>query len=431
MNIVMFTPALKTSAIGRMAVLVVRALVELGHQVVVVRAERESLLAQDAHAFGVELVPWTDHDRVNQLAAQAEMLVYQIGDNFDFHQGCLEWLPRAPGIVCLHDFFLGLLFWVWAQSHAAQADASLRAWYGNAAADSYFRHPNSDAFIAATCETAPMTEWIGAMALGVITHSNGGVERLRNACPGPVYVVPMPYDAPALATHREQRDPPSFRVLTVGHVNPNKRVASVISAIGNSPELRDHAIYRLAGSIHHASVPGLSSLARNHQVKLVISDQLDDAALATAIDQADVIACLRWPSLESASASAIEALLYGKPLIVTDVSFYSELPDDCVIKIDPADEVPGVQRALEMLYRDDAQRVALGRRGQQWARATFRADRYALRLVAMAGAASRSRPALDAIDGFAQILWRWGGSGNLLCDEHTREPLRLFEGSGA
>ena len=32
MNVVMFTPALKISAIGRMATLVIRSLVELGHQ---------------------------------------------------------------------------------------------------------------------------------------------------------------------------------------------------------------------------------------------------------------------------------------------------------------------------------------------------------------------------------------------------------------
>lgn len=232
----------------------------------------------------------------------------------------------------------------------AQADASLRAWYGNAAAASYFCHPNSDAFIAGTCDTAPMTEWIGAMALGVIMHSNWAVERLQNACPGAMYVVPLPYDAPALPRTRGTLDPLNFRVLTVGHVNPNKRVPSVIAAIGNSPELCAHAVYRLVvGSIHCATVLGLSSQARNCQVKLVISDRLDDAALATAIDQADVIACLRWPSLEAASASAIEAMLYGKPVIVTDVNFYSEIPEDCVIKIDPADEVPALQRALEML----------------------------------------------------------------------------------
>jgi glycosyltransferase involved in cell wall biosynthesis len=241
----------------------------------------------------------------------------------------------------------------------------------------------------------------------------------------------MPYDAPALPSTRGTLDPLNFRVLTVGHVNPNKRARSVIAAIGNSPELRDHAVYRLVGSIECTTVLGLSSHARNHQVKLVISDSLDDAALASAIDQADVIACLRWPSLEAASASAIEAMLYGKPVIVTDVNFFSEIPDDCVIKIDPADEVPALQSALDMLYRDHAQRAALGRRGQEWARATFRADRYAQRLVDMAGSASRSKPALDAINGFAQTLYRWGGSGELLCDEHTRDPLRLFAASGA
>ncbi|WP_168709998.1 glycosyltransferase family 4 protein [Massilia sp. Mn16-1_5] len=426
MKVVMFTPGLQASAIGRMATLVVHALRAAGHEVTIVRSEQETLMRQAPHDFGGEVLAWTDQARVGAVIGSADSVIYQVGDNYEFHVGCLEWLERAPGIVCLHDFFLGHLFWAWAQRHPARAEAVLKAWYGDTVATGYFGHPDSGAFIAATADTAPMTEWIGAMALGVVTHSNWGAQRLCRSCPGPVQVMPLPYNAPAGGAQVSTADQRNFRVLTVGHVNPNKRVASVIRAIGNSTELRDHAVYRLVGHVQTETVVSLSSLARNHQVNLVISDELDNAALITAIDQADVVTCLRWPSLEAASASAIEAMLYGKPVIVTDVHFYSELPDDCVLKIDPDDEVASLQRALEQLYHSPELRRQLGARAREWANATFRADRYADCLIVMAQDTSRVRPALAAVEQFTQTLSRWGATSSLLEEPHTRDALRLF-----
>lgn len=426
MNIVMFTPVLRASAIGRMATLVVHALHAQGHNVTVVRAERESLLSEPAHDFGTVPINWIDNAALGPALARADLVVYQIGDNYDFHRGCMEWLERAPGIVCLHDYFLGHLFWAWAQQYPVRAQTALCGWYGEKIAAGYFAHPNSDAFIAATCESAPMTEWLAAMALGVISHSNWGAPRLRRACPGPVYVVPLPYNAPGALAATEKTDERNFRVLTVGHVNPNKRVASVIKAIGNSAALREHSVYRLVGHIQTDTVMSLSGLARNYQVNLVISDALDSAALVNAFEQADVITCLRWPSLEAASASAIEAMLYGKPVIVTNVHFYSEIPDDCVMKIDPDDEINSLQAALETLHNDPALRRELGARARNWAEATFRADYYAQQIVAMGARTNAIRPMMAALDWCYATLAGWGATSDMLAGPHTRDPLRLF-----
>lgn len=427
MNIVMFTPAVQASAIGRMACLVVQALLARGHAVTVVRAESEELLADPAHGFLTEMVPWPNSARVRQLVEQADLLCYQIGDNYQFHRGCLEWLAQAPGIVCLHDYFVAHLFCGWAQHRVEEASGILRAWYGNEAAASFFSHPDSASFIAATHETAPLTEWVCAMATGVVTHSSWGIERVLRACPGPVHVAALPYNAPeTLPARPAGTEDGAFHVLTVGHVNPNKRVASVIRAIGASEVLRPATVYRVVGAISSANVVSLSTLARNSQVNLVISDQVETPILNSALAEADVITCLRYPSLEAASASAIEAMLCGKPVIVTDTNFYSEIPDDCVIKIDPNDEIASLQRALERLQGDGALRAELGRRGQEWARATFRADHYAVSLEQIATAASRAKPISDAIDVFARTLRAWGGNPALLAADHTSRPLHLF-----
>ena len=60
MKLVIFTPAVKTSAIGRMSSLVTHTLVAEGHKVTVVRTENESCLDKPTHNFGTELIVWND-----------------------------------------------------------------------------------------------------------------------------------------------------------------------------------------------------------------------------------------------------------------------------------------------------------------------------------------------------------------------------------
>jgi glycosyltransferase involved in cell wall biosynthesis len=405
MNLLVFTPGAKTSAIGRMTSLVTRELVSAGHGVTVVRSETETLLATPSHDFDAPVLDWTDHARVLGNARAADGIVYAIGDSYGFHRGALEWLPKLPGLICLHDFFLGDLFHGWAQADLSAANAILRTWYGEESALRFFSHRTVEDFIEGTRQASPMTEWVCAMASGVITHSNWGVERVLSSCAGPVRVVPLAYDAASLPSTTSDvavNEGDRFRVLTVGHINPNKRVAGVIRAIGNSASLCERTTYRLAGSIRPETAQQLTALAKQCHVDLVISGQVDELTLARAFEEADVVSCLRWPSLEAASASAIEAMLYAKPTIVTDTGFYSEIPDACVVKIDAGRELDDLQAALEHLAVNRDARRALGIEARRWAEATFSAPNYAEAIVQMVVVENRCKPLLAAVDYFAE-----------------------------
>jgi glycosyltransferase involved in cell wall biosynthesis len=415
MKIVLFTPGLTTSAIGRMAALVVMQLSERGHSLVVVRTEAPRLLSRPAHHFGVPLSHWTDDAHISDAIKAADLIVHQIGNNYDFHMGSLEWLPRAPAVVCLHDFYLAHLFHGWASTHMGQAKRLLARWNGVDSAEAFFLYANSARFIELTRDTMPMTEWVADMAAGVITHSSWGIARVANACAGPVWTIPLAYDIPACSEKvgTLALDPApahTIKLLTVGHINPNKRIESVIEAIAGSPFLREKVCYRLVGSIEPLTIEHLESMASSLGVRLLISGEVDEFHLAEAFGEADIVSCLRWPSLESASASAIEALLHGKPMLVTATGFYNEIPDTCAIKIDQADEIEAVRRALELFCMDMDAARSMGAAAQAWAANIFTPLAYACKLEEIAMILPRASVTNAIGRYFGNMLGAWGGA---------------------
>jgi glycosyltransferase involved in cell wall biosynthesis len=379
MKLLFFTPTVSNSAIGRMAKIVVRDLVNNGHEVTVVRSESIELMPLETHIFPCPVIAWNERKTITKTAKEADGVVYQIGDNFQLHMGCIEWLHQLPGVICLHDYFLGNLFWGWSQNRSREdINAVLKRLYGNNI-NGYFDYTTAEAFIEGTHRTMPMTEWVASMGQAVIVHSGWDIGRVISACSGPARVVPLAYDKPLHDASTANGEPSGddFVVLTIGHINSNKRAESVIKAIGGSHSLRERTLYRLVGQIEQEKADNLTSLARSLGVRLQISGKVDDQTLACAISQADIVCCLRWPSLEAASASTIEAMLYAKPVIVTNTGFYSELPDDCVVKISPEHELDELKAALETLGNDPKSRQMQGQRAEEYASATFSAQQYA------------------------------------------------------
>ncbi len=74
----------------------------------------------------------------------------------------------------------------------------------------------------------------------------------------------------------------------------------------------------------------------------------------------------------------VRALSLGKPLVVSDVGWFSELPDEVAVKV-PVDEheTEALVRALERLGGDAAYRDQMGKAAADWARREHDLDRTA------------------------------------------------------
>ena len=98
---------------------------------------------------------------------------------------------------------------------------------------------------------------------------------------------------------------------------------------------------------------------------------------------ADVHVNLRSPTMGETSGTAIRALSLGKPLIVSDVGWFSELPDEVALKVPVDDrEVATLVAALELLGSRPDVRLAMGEAARELARREHDVDLTAERYVA-------------------------------------------------
>lgn len=429
MKLVIFSPIIKTSSIALSTASIVEPLYAKGCEIKIVRTEAPALFSEPVYDILKDALHWNNYENVWRNIKDADGFIYQVGDNYSFHQGVLQWLPQLPGVVCLHDFFLGHLFREYSQNHIKEANSLFDAWYKDSP-QHFSSYADPQSFIEGMRTDSPMTEWICSMGLGVITHGRWGIDRVLAACPGPVYVVPLSHGtriSDSSVVQVTRNSPGQFKLLTIGHVNLNKRIDKVIAAIGSSPNLRKHTVYSLAGMISPELREQLSQLAIRYQVKLNILGEVDDLTLQQTIEESDAISCLRWPVLEAASGSAIQGMLYGKPMMVTDAGFYAELPDDCVKKINPDDEINAIVATLEWFYKNIELRSILGRKAQQWARETFTAENYAEKLIGIIFNVNKAKPIIDASQFFVKMMLDWGASDQLIHLKDTLKPLSIFE----
>jgi glycosyltransferase involved in cell wall biosynthesis len=245
------------------------------------------------------------------------------------------------------------------------------------------------------------------------------------SCPGPVAVADLPWEYLGNLDTASRSTDGNLRVITFGHVNANKRVASVIRAIATSESLRKRVVYKVLGPIEAEMARGLSSLAHGLGVSMVLSGEVDDSVLSDELAHSDIVVALRWPCLEAASASVIEAMLAGKPIVVTRAGFYDELPDNCVVKIDHDDEIPQLALALERLTESPARRVELADNARHWAVPRFSTSRYADRLVGLSRQALSHFPEWDAYSRAAEVLAAWGFDRPTDIDQYVFPPMRL------
>jgi glycosyltransferase involved in cell wall biosynthesis len=311
-----------------------------------------------------------------------DLPVYHIGNNPEAHGWILDALRRAPGLVVLHDFVL----------HHLVAGMTIGRRDGHGYLDAMEReHGVVGRLLAhgvldrrlpplweARPEEFPLAGEVLALARGLVVHSRYVEDRVRAAgYTGLVARVPHPaWPDPGIEPAELGGEP---LIGAFGNVNQSKRVPQLLEAFAR---LRaDHPGARLL--LVGATSPGFDLERRLQRLGLdgdgiVQEGRVDERRLWSLMAAADVHVSLRSPTMGETSGTAIRALALGKPLVVSDVGWFAELPGDVALKVPVGeDEATDLAAALRLLAERPEARTAMGTAARALARAEHDLDRVA------------------------------------------------------
>jgi glycosyltransferase involved in cell wall biosynthesis len=307
-----------------------------------------------------------------------DVTLYHVGNNPEAHAWIVDALRRSPGIVVLHDFVLHHLIAGMTLGRGdpeGYLDAMQR---DGGVVGRLLAHGVVDNLVPPIWEHRPqdfpLTSVVLDRADGVICHSRYVERKVREyGYAGPVFVIPMPA-WPSVALGERVAPEGRFPVIAcVGYLNAAKRIPQLLEAFARLRERFPDALLVLAGSaapdvrLDEESLEGVLRL-----------EHLDENRLWQLLADCDVCVSLRSPTMGETSGMVLRALSLGKPLVVSDVGWFAELPDSVAVKVPVGElEVDTLAAVLQRLAEDDPTRREMGEAAAAHAREEHGLDHVA------------------------------------------------------
>jgi glycosyltransferase involved in cell wall biosynthesis len=325
-------------------------------------------------------------------APKADVAVYHVGNDPEAHGWIVEALRRRPGVVVLHELVLHHLVAgiTLARGDAAGYLAAMEAEHG--LAGRLLAYGVLDNRMPPLWETRPqdfpLAGEILRLAESLVVHSRYVEEGARAAgYEGPIARIPHPgWSRDAGAVRRETL------IGCFGHLNESKRIPQLFAAFARVRKARPDAELLVVG--------GASSRLADLDVPEGVTREgyVDDERLWSLMGSCEVIVSLRSPTMGETSGTVIRALSIGRPLVVSDVGWFSELPDSVAVKVAPDENEVGVLASeLERLLGDAGARSSMSAAALELAQTEHDVDRVADLYVAALEEAAGGEAVREAV----------------------------------
>jgi glycosyltransferase involved in cell wall biosynthesis len=315
-------------------------------------ADYSALLLPELRRRADVVIP--KHGRTKPLR-ETDVALYHVGNDPNAHGWIVEALRRRPGVVVLHELVLHHLvagLTVGRRDAAGYLDAMERE---AGTVGRMLAHGVLDNRLPPLWETRPEDFPLAGEVLdlarghGLIVHSRYVENGARAAgFGGPIRRIPHPaWPAPEVAPAAIEGEP---LIGCLGHLNPNKRIPQLLEAFVQVRESRPRARLLLGGPVaSRFDLDGwLARFGLGGDPTVVREEYVPEARLWSLMGACDVLVSLRAPTMGETSGSAIRALSLGRPLVVSDLGWFSELPDNVASKIPVGEgEVEALVAALE------------------------------------------------------------------------------------
>lgn len=296
-----------------------------------------------------------------------DVLLYHLGNNTEFHLPIYRTFLKKPGIVVLHDavvFYLITGQQMWTYTKDFITNYGLR------------NLRNLLAVKRSSPEKYPLLKTITKRAPTIIVHSETAKKIVEaQGYRGKIYVIPllvfselfnMKFSDEGRFAVRSQLNIPTDKIIIgcFGFVWSGKRISRTLQVLSR---LQNRLPFQLL------LVGKCDSLCEeikkyNLEDKTIMTGYVSDADFFKYMDLCDIIVNLRYPTMGETSGVLIQAMALGKACIVSRNDWFSELPDDAVIKIPYDDnEIKCLTEAIVTLATDKTYRNAVGDKAKNYA----------------------------------------------------------------
>ena len=273
-----------------------------------------------------------------------DVKIYHIGNNPNFHADIRFVMMEHPGVVVLHDAVLyylvagrgigGLL----RELQLSKEDPAPSITDSLSIVDEIGK---KDLLRYDSPESYPLLGTVLRYAKIVIVHSKTALEAVKKSgFQNKVVVIPpIAYPSPVQIKNKIQIKEirskfavaeECFLVGVFGFIGPTKQIKKVISAI---KELiaQKYRVKLLIVGIGDDLNPFINKLGVSEHI--ILKGYVDEEDFQELFSVVDTVINLRFPSHGEASGSVLHAFSHGKATIVSDIAWFSELPNSIVKKV--------------------------------------------------------------------------------------------------
>ncbi len=315
---------------------------------------------------GVDKVNFTNYD----------YLVYNIGNQPDFHGFIYEAALAHPGFVILHDFSLYYLFIGYHQAHNDLYSAIFR----NEGVDflrgliHYRRHEYIRDILHCGYLASKYTLNEEMLASGnrFIVHSDYAKNKIMAS--GYVKEDDILRIGMIHQIEKDTKNTSREKLFKKYRVPNNKSIIAAFGMIADTKLNREtaRAVLNLTEEVNKeicyimvGEGNGVDDLLKKDTIIKTGYTSIDD--FNSFIECADIVVNLRNPTRGETSASIMRALEKGKPCITNNGGWFSELPDDCVYKIELKDIENEICKAIQDLLTNKEKAKVLSEKARQYA----------------------------------------------------------------
>ena len=304
-------------------------------------------------------------------------IIYQIG-NSDNHIYMFDMLKKFPGIVVLHDIFLGgVIHWITGKigkqdkfieeiiySHGKlgqkmvdKAKKGLISW-----SDLIWNLQINKRILDNATHIILHSDWDRKKVLEVNPQFDNKISLIHQFSPL------KEFNNKYTIKNQLAFSDDEFLICSFGFVVETKKIDVVIKNIANF--LKSHnAKYLIVGEMDPNYGAKINKIIKEMKLeeKILITNFIDEKKYHHYMQICDLCISLRTKTRAGTSASINHSLGAGIPTIISDVEPFNEFPDDVVIKIKPTEE-KNLEKILSNLYDSKTKLSELGKKGQIYAK---------------------------------------------------------------